>query len=88
MIQKFIDFLDDPFGTITAPIFTALGKLYLTARYPSKEKRAEIFQTDFENSYELVVKLKIVQFILFIIGLAMFGGLIFLVIQIIRGEIS
>ena len=50
------------------------------------EKRDEVFQNDFDSSYELVVKLKVVQLIAFVFALAILVGLIFFTVKIIRGE--
>jgi len=85
-INRFFDIIDDPIDIILIPIYTILGKIYLRIRYPSKEKRDEVFQNDFDSRYELVVKLKIIQLVAFIFALIVLGGLIFFTVKIIRGE--
>ncbi len=85
-IDRFFDMVDEPFDIILIPFYIILGKLYLAIRYRSKAKRDEIFQTDFEGSYGLLVKLKIVQLVAFVFALMIFVALIFFTIRMIHGE--
>jgi len=85
-IHRFFDIIDDPIDIILFPIYSILGKIYLRIRYPSKEKREEIFETDFDRNYELLVKLKVVQLVAFVFALIILVGLIFFTVKIVRGE--
>ncbi len=42
-------------------LFSAIGKLYMYIRYFEKDRRMEVLRKEFDNSYQLVGKTKILQ---------------------------
>ena len=63
--------------------FTVIGHIYLTIRYPKKEKRKKILETEYGNSVRLVGSVRVVQAFAFIVVIVLFISLIMMLVTFI-----